>query len=327
MVRHRRSGGPVLEVRGLRKRYDEVEALRGVDLDVGEGQVVCLLGPNGAGKTTLVSIVAGLRRRDAGSVSVGGFDPLTHPRRARRLLGLAPQELGIYPIVTVRQNLLLFGELAGLSGVDLRDAAERTATVLGIEETLDRQAGTLSGGQKRRLHTAVAMLHEPPLLLLDEATVGADVETRGQLLRLVGELAAGGSSVLYSTHYLGEVEQLDADVVIVDHGQVIARGHVRDLIARYATPAVELTFEGTPPDIDGATRVGSDRVRVPTDDPARTTARLLTMLGSNGDRLAGIEVRAASLETVYLAITGREYDPDAARDARPEEVEDVLAGK
>ncbi len=195
----------MLHIAGLHKSYGAEPALRGVDLDVGEGEIVALLGPNGAGKTTLVSIVAGLRTADSGVVEVAGIDALRRSKEVRRLLGIAPQETGIYPVVSVRQNLTLFGELNGLRRRDCRQRADEVAEALALTDLLDRPAGRLSGGQKRRVHTAIAFMHRPRLLLLDEATTGADVETRAHILALVRRLSEEGCSVLYSTHYLAEV--------------------------------------------------------------------------------------------------------------------------
>jgi ABC-2 type transport system ATP-binding protein len=296
----------VLRVAGLRKAYGEVEALRGVDLEVSPGEVVALLGPNGAGKTTLVSIVAGLRRADAGTVQVAGLDAGDRSARVRRLIGLAPQDTGIYPVVSVRRNLTLFGELAGLRRESLRRSIAEVAEALDITDLLDRQAGKLSGGQKRRVHTAIALLHRPALLLLDEATTGADVETRGHILTLVRQLAADGSAVLYSTHYLAEVETLGSGVAILDRGRVIARGPVGDLVGAHAVPVVELTFHGTVPPALAADEVAGDRLRIPTQDPAATLVKVLAHVPSGA--LSTVEIIRPDLEAVYLALTGRRYD-------------------
>jgi ABC-2 type transport system ATP-binding protein len=200
----------MLEIQGLRKSYGTRLALAGVDLDIGAGEIVGLLGPNGAGKTTLVSILAGLIQPDAGGVLIGSIDAIAHPHQARRLLGLAPQETGIYPTLTCRDNLKFFAELAGLRRRQLESAVDTVAAALQLTELLERRAQYLSGGERRRLHTAIALVNRPPLVLLDEPTTGADVQTRAQLLQLVGELAAEGSAILYSTHYLTEIEQLGA---------------------------------------------------------------------------------------------------------------------
>lgn len=305
----------VLFIRGLRKSYGEIPALRGVDLDVAAGEIVALLGPNGAGKTTLVSIVAGLRKPDAGVVEVDGLDALRHSAEVRRRIGLAPQETGIYPVVSVRRNLLLFGELAGLRGAALRTRIDEVAQALDITDLLDRQAGQLSGGQKRRVHTAIALLHRPRLLLLDEATTGADVETRGHILDLVRRLAADGSAVLYSTHYLAEVETLECSVAIIDRGTVIARGGVQELIAAHAEPVIELSFVGPAPavSLDQEVSVKDSRMRIRSRDPAATLVEVVPQVPPG--TLAAVEIVRPNLEGVYLALTGRRYaEADRERD-------------
>jgi ABC-2 type transport system ATP-binding protein len=311
----------MLRVAGLQKSYGEIVALRGVDLDVAAGQIVALLGPNGAGKTTLVSIVAGLRKADAGVVEVDGLDARSRSAEVRRRIGLAPQETGVYPVVSVRRNLMLFGELAGLGKAELRRRIDEVAEALDITDLLDRQAGKLSGGQKRRVHTAIALLHRPRLLLLDEATTGADVETRGHILELVRRLAADGSAVLYSTHYLAEVETLGSDVAILDGGQVIARGGVQDLIGAHAVSVVELLFDGEVPrlSVDGGASVEGNRLRVPTRDPAATLVDVLPQVPPN--LLSSVEIIRPNLEAVYLALTGRRYDEADREGARQDSTE------
>jgi ABC-2 type transport system ATP-binding protein len=298
----------MLHIEGLRKSYGDVVALQGVDMDVSVGEIVSLLGPNGAGKTTIVSIVAGLRRADAGVAMVDGLDALRRSAAVRRRIGLAPQDLGIYPVVSVRNNFLLFGRLAGVGDRELRSRIDEVAEALDITDLLDRQGGTLSGGQKRRVHTAIALLHRPPLLLMDEATTGADVETRGHILDLVRGLAAQGSAVLYSTHYLQEVEDLGARVVLLDDGRVIATGQADELIAAHAEPVVELTFEDEVPAVarDGSATVDGSRVRIPTIDPAVTLARILPRLPQGS--LQSVEIMRPDLEAVYLGLTGRRYE-------------------
>ncbi|MBA2768074.1 MAG: ABC transporter ATP-binding protein [Sporichthyaceae bacterium] len=314
----------VLHVSGLRKSYGGLEALRGVDLDVGAGEVVALLGPNGAGKTTLISIVCGLRRADAGTVEVDGLDALARTAQVRGRIGLAAQDTGVYPVVSVRHNLTLFGQLAGLERRALRTRIEEVAQALDITDLLDRLAGSLSGGQKRRVHTAIALLHRPRLLLLDEATTGADVETRARILDLVRRTAAEGSAVLYSTHYLAEVESLGSRVVILDRGRVIADGDARELVAAHAVPVVELSFAGDVPPALWDGRIGEDgrRIRIPTRDPAATLAELLPQIA--GQQLTSVEILHPSLEAVYLALTGRRYD-EADSEPTRENVSGVAA--
>lgn len=323
----------MLSIRGLTKTYKGVPALRGVDLDVQGGEVVGLLGPNGAGKTTLVSIVAGLRRPDGGTVTVGGVDAVGHPGQARPHIGLAPQELGFYPTLTVRQNLRYFGEIGGLSRRALSDRVDEVADALALSDLLGKRAALLSGGQKRRLHTAMALLHRPRLLLLDEPTAGADVATRTQLLELVRKLAADGAAVVYSTHYLPEVEELGASVAILEAGAIAARGACQELIDANAHAAVELTFDGEPPVVHLDPAIGrvvpaeGSLLRVQTNHPETTTAAVLSQLGDTAARLRSVEIMRPSLEAVYLAVTGRRYgadgDPGPQRAATSEEPEYV----
>ena len=306
--------GPTLEVVGVRKAYGRTVALDGVDLAVPAGEILGLLGPNGAGKTTLVSIVAGLRRADAGTVHLDGIDVARDPNAAQQRLGLAPQETGVYLTIPVRENLWYFGGLAGLRGVELRARIDELAGELGLAELLDRRAAELSGGERRRLHTAMALIHRPPLVLLDEPTTGSDVRTRRDLLALVRRLADEGTAVVYSTHYLHEIEELDAEVAFIDHGRIVARGGVSELVRTHGTSALVLTFDGPVPErarVDGSVVDGSV-VRIAAPDPARVAAQLLPSLGDGNDGLRGIEVVHPSLESVFLTVTGRKYDERTA---------------
>jgi ABC-2 type transport system ATP-binding protein len=284
-------------------------ALHDVSLHVAAGEVIGLLGPNGAGKTTLVSIVAGIRRPDAGSVRVGGIDVLRKAQAAQELIGFAPQDTGVYPTLSVRDNLRFFAGLAGLRGARLRAEIDAVADALSLDPLLDRRVSQLSGGERRRLHTAIALVHRPRLVLLDEPTTGADVRTRAEILRFVRTLADEGSAVVYSTHYLQEVEELDARVVFIDRGRVVASGDVAELVRRYGSSALRLSFEQVVPSsvqLDGAVVDGAT-VLIPTQDPEALVAQLVPRLGAEVAGLRAIEVVRPSLESVFLSITGRQY--------------------
>jgi ABC-2 type transport system ATP-binding protein len=301
----------MLQIIGLRKAYGAHQVLCDVDLTATAGQVVGLLGANGAGKTTLISIVAGLRRADAGHVRLCGIDALRHPRRAAEHLGLAPQELGLYPTLTVADNLLLFGRLAGLRGPAARRNILTIAERLGLEAQLGQRAGELSGGQKRRLHTGLAVLHRPQVLFLDEPTVGADVPSRAGILDLVRELAAEGAAVVYTTHYLTELEQLGADIAVLHEGRIAVRGPLAEVVNAWASASVALRFTGPPPMLTGWRIEGFSLVpREPVTDPGTAAASALADLGDRASGLAGVEVTPASLESAYLAITGRPLTPE-----------------
>ncbi len=304
--------GPLLHVDQVCKSYGHRVALDQVTLEASAGEIVGLLGPNGAGKTTLVSIISGLLHADTGTVRVAGFDVRSDAQAARALIGLAPQHTGVYEVLTVRQNLVFFGELGGLRRRSLTTRIEQVGAALRLDPLMDRAANALSGGEKRRLHTAIAFLHAPPLLLLDEPTVGADVETRAALLDVVRAAAEDGAAVLYSTHYLPEVETLNASAAILVEGRVVARGRIKDLIARFGVAATELTFDGPAPlDIPDAV-VTSDGtgLRITARDPANAAATVIRQLGSEAHRLRAIEVMQPSLDSVWLALTGDRYNVD-----------------
>lgn len=274
----------MLRARGLGKRYGEVTALDGFDLDIAPGEIVGLVGHNGAGKTTFVEIVAGLIRPDAGLVAIDGVDLASRPRRVRGQIGLAPQELGLYLPLTVRENLRLFGALAGLRRRSLRTAIEETAAALDLTEVLDRRVGLLSGGQRRRAQAATALVHRPRLLLLDEPTVGADPATRQALLAVVRRYADAGTAICYTTHYLPELADLGASIAVVARGRVIARGNQDQLLAGLPSE-VRVTFGG------------ADRV-VRTIDPSGALTELL----STGPTPDAVDIRRPSLDDLYHSL-------------------------
>ncbi len=311
----------MLDIKGLRKSYGAHDVLRGVDLHASPGEIVGLLGPNGAGKTTLVSIVAGLRTADEGEVEVDGVDALAHPERARASIGLAPQDLGIYPILTVAQNLALFGELAGLAGARLRSRIGEVAEALDLAPLLPRKAASLSGGQKRRLHTAMALVNRPKLLFLDEPTVGADVQSRGRILAAVRELAATGCAVIYTSHYLTEIEELAATVAVLEAGRIIARGPLDELVSRHGSPALRLSFDGPAPQLPGFDLAGREATLL-TADPAHAAAGILQRLNGQEAHLRSVDIVRPSLEAAYLALTGRRSNDDTV--TSNEEISDEL---
>jgi ABC-2 type transport system ATP-binding protein len=300
----------MLIVEGLEKSYGPHKVLDGMDLSVLPGQIVALLGPNGAGKSTFASIVADLCRPDAGSVTLGGLKATENPFAARRHLGFVPQDIALYPSLTARQNLHLYGALMGLSGRTLRERARHVAGLLGIEALLDCPVRQLSGGQKRLVHIAPAILHEPAVLLLDEPTAGLDIPGRAHLLDVVRQLAASGTAVLYSTHYLTEVEELDATVAILDGGRIVACDALSTLIAAHGRSFLELRFDGSAPSLPDAVTTSATTVRIPAEDPAHQLAGVLSGLNGSAARLQSVEIIRPNLDAVYLAITGKRFIAD-----------------
>jgi ABC-2 type transport system ATP-binding protein len=294
----------MLEARGLVKRYGERAALDGFDLDVRAGEITGLIGHNGAGKTTFMEVVTGLVRADQGQVTVGGVDARRQPRAARRLLGIAPQELALYLTATVRDNLRLFGALAGLRGSPLRRAVDEVAEELMLTDVLGQRAGLLSGGQRRRTQAATAMVGGAPLLLLDEPTAGADPQTRAALLAAVRARAAAGAAVLYTTHYLPELADLDATLAVARDGRVIARGSQASL-TRGLPGELRLRFDGDPggaclpPDLAARARRAGGEVRIASISPPADLAAALAA----GCAPAWVDVRRPDLDDLYRSLS------------------------
>lgn len=212
----------MLDVRGLRKAYGDLVAVHDISFSLKAGEVVGLLGPNGAGKTTTVSMIAGLVAADAGQVLVDGAALAgdTDPKKQR--IGLVPQDLALYDELSALSNLQFFGALYRLSPASLKAAIERSLALVGLADRARDRVGTFSGGMKRRLNLAASLLHDPDILLLDEPTVGVDPQSRNAIFSNLETLKAQGKALLYTTHYMEEVERLADRVVIVDHGRVVA---------------------------------------------------------------------------------------------------------
>ena len=292
---------PALDARGIRKSYGTHQVLRGVDLRVEPGQILGLLGRNGAGKSTLITILCGLRRADSGTASICGHRPTS--TEAARSIGYAPQELGIYPDLSVAQNLAAFGELHGLGRREAASRAGEVMELLGLTEKRGQRAAHLSGGQQRRLHTGMAIMHRPRLVFMDEPTVGADVEARSQILRAVRQLADDGAAVVYASHYLAEFEELGSDIAILNEGRVVASGTLEEIVSRHGHAEVMLEFDRPVPSIDGWSADGrSLRLIGDEADPGSRIGEALASHALEGARLTDVRITQTSLHNAYLQI-------------------------
>ena len=217
-----------LSVRGVQKRWSSTTGVFGVDLDVACGEIVGVVGPNGAGKTTLMSMISGLCAPDEGTIEVGGAREPARPE-TRRKVGLAPQAIALYDELSAEENLSFFGALYGLSGARLRAQVDRSLAFANLADRRRDRVGTFSGGMQRRLNLAAALLHDPVLLLFDEPTAGVDPQSRSHLTASIATLRDEGRGLVYTTHYLEEVEKICDRLVIVDHGRVVAEGSVEEV--------------------------------------------------------------------------------------------------
>ena len=317
---------PILEARGLTKRFGRIQALAGLDLMASPGRVVALLGPNGAGKTTFVRAVATLLRPDAGTLSVAGIDALRHPAQVRQVIGLAGQFAAVEQAMTGRENLEMVGRLFGLGHQRAQVAATAVLEQLQLTADADRLVRTYSGGMRRRLDLGASLVGAPRLLLLDEPTAGLDPGSRVQLWDAIRQLVASGTDVLLTTQYLDEADRLAADIVIIDHGRVVAAGtpaqlkslagddvlevHVRDADA-LAGVAAALSAVGRDPRIDPATH----RAAVAVDDGNRRLMEAVRALDRGGVLVEDISLRRPTLDEVFLTLSGRPAERSAGPDA------------
>lgn len=298
----------MLAAHAVHKAFGRTPALAGFDLEVESGEIVGLVGHNGAGKSTFARAVAGLIEIDEGEIRIGGR-AVTPRRRAGADLGLAPQELALFP-TTARENLQYAGRLYGMRGDELNRRIAELAAVLDLEPVLDRHAGELSGGQRRRVHAAAAMLHRPRVLILDEPTVGADPITRELLLRSVRNLADEGCAVIYTTHYLPELDVLDATLAVAQTGRVLVRGTREELLASLPGRAV-LRFDrptrlAVPADLaDAAADSSPQETTVTALDAAAVVARLLAANTEYTARLVSIDLSAPTLDDLYRELLMR----------------------
>ena len=301
---------PLVEVVGVGHRYGDVTALRDVSFHIERGEIFGLLGPNGAGKTTFLSILSGLRRATAGEIRVDG-DRL-HPgnRALKRKIGLVPQELALYPELTAAENLRFFGALYGIEPAELERRVSRILETIGLSERADRRASTFSGGMQRRLNLGIALVHEPTLLLLDEPTAGVDPQSRNHLFDGIRRLHESGMTIVYTSHYMEEVEALCQRVGIIDHGRLIACDTLEGLTNRLPG-TIRFRLAADPPDWSGLVEDGAalekddDGLRILCRDVPAMVVRLVAWCGGRGLSITRLETEAPNLERVFLHLTGR----------------------
>ena len=305
----------LLNVQGLVKAFGSVRAVESVSFEVRPGEIYGLLGPNGAGKTTTISMIAGLLEPDAGEVRVGGEAFRVDPQRAKQMMGVVPQELAIYEELTGRENLEFWGRLAGLGKAEARGRATELLTALSLSDRAGDAVKTYSGGMKRRINLGCALLHRPKLLLLDEPTVGIDPQARLNILEFIRGLCAGGTGILYTTHYLEEAETLCNRIGIIDHGRLLAEGTLPELQERLGGDRVfvlEADFTDAEPEKwDGFTQrfrilqksVGQLSVAaIGRRDPSDCLKELLAL----PVRVENVMLKRPTLNDVFLQLTGRD---------------------
>ncbi|MHC4779319.1 MAG: ABC transporter ATP-binding protein [Planctomycetota bacterium] len=304
---------PAIVAENLVKRFGELTALDGVSFHVEPGEIFGLLGPNGAGKTTAISILSGLLSPDGGTATVAGHR--AGDRKSRAGLGVAPQDLALYEDLSAAKNLAFFGAIQGLRGRDRSARAEKVLELVGLRDRASDRVETFSGGMKRRLNLAVALIHDPDVLLLDEPTVGVDPQSRAHLFETIADMAARGKAILYTTHYMEEAERLCKHISIVDHGKVLREGTLHQLLASLERPNLhrfrvdeEAAEKASSVLGEGAVKKGCDEEGDTIFEAPGESSDLperLASLDRAGVAVKAVEVEKGNLEALFLQLTGR----------------------
>jgi ABC-2 type transport system ATP-binding protein len=329
----------ILEVDNLKKKYGDFEAVKGISFEVQEGEVFGLLGPNGAGKTQTISMLTGVIEPTSGTARIGGHDIRSDMDKAKKINGLVPQDLALYPTLSARANLNFFGRIYGLSGKDLKERVEDVLRIVALTERADEAVEHYSGGMKRRVNIAAGLLHHPKLLFLDEPTVGVDPQSRNHIFESVMRLnRERGMSIVYTSHYMEEVELLCNRVAIIDQGEIIALDTIKNLIALLGggvihvglekvdddllaqlsvLPGVkdaELTSQPVPPPPSEEEEVETKErepvsttpvVKIVAEHSQTAVVNVISYLNQKDIDLTSLEILEPNLESVFLHLTGK----------------------
>jgi len=307
----------ILEVKDLVKKYGDFTAVNGISFDIKEGEIFSLLGPNGAGKTTTISVLSTLFTPTSGDAIVCGHSVKKDPMAVRNAIGVVPQDLALYEDLTARENLSFWGQMYGLSGRELNTRINEVLDQIGLADKAKLRIKTYSGGMKRRVNIGVGLLHKPRVLFMDEPTVGIDPQSRRAILDSVKELNRNGMTVLYTTHYMEEAQELSDRVGIIDHGELIALGTQAELTRQVGETDTLVLHVGEAEDpqpladalksLHGVTRadVTDHEVAIITPAAEELLAPAVTRANELGIKIHSIDIREPNLEAVFLHLTGR----------------------
>ncbi len=307
----------MLTVNKVRKSFGKTEVVKGVTFSVEKGEAFGLLGPNGAGKSTIISMICGLLPYNEGEITVGGFSVKDHPLEIKRKIGVVPQDIALYPTMSALDNLLFWGKMYGLTGRDVRKRSDEVLDFVGLSDRAKDKIETFSGGMKRRINIGAALMHKPELLIMDEPTVGIDPQSRNHILETVKELNKEGMTIIYTSHYMEEVEFLCKRIGIIDHGEVIAVGTKEDLCNRLSGGTIvkmevndfkhslidELNTLSITESVIGHEQEKSFEIFVSSGTHA--LGEIVTAAVKNNVKVSSIQVQEPNLESLFLQLTGR----------------------
>ncbi len=304
-----------IKLRDVVKRYDTVLAVDNINLSINKGEIFGLLGPNGAGKSTTIKMIIGLLKQNSGDITVNGMDVRKDPLKVKKIMGFVPQELAIYENLSAVENIKYFGRLYGLNNKELKERTEEALEFTGLVNHRKQKTKSFSGGMKRRLNIACSIVHQPEIIIMDEPTVGIDPQSRNHILKSVRELNKKGSTIIYTSHYMEEVEIICDRVGIIDHGKLIACGTKNEL--KNQTPGEEKIIINTselrfnPIDeikkITGVTNVGinENTIEILSVNAQQILQDVLFVLYKGDVPVRNISLEQADLESVFLSLTGR----------------------
>ena len=307
----------ILEVTQLVKKYGDSTAVNGISFDIQEAEIFSLLGPNGAGKTTTISVLSTLYAPTSGDAIIGGYSVTRDPNAVRKLIGVVPQDLALYDDLTARENLTFWGQMYDLSGKELQKRIDQVLEQIGLKDHANQRIKTFSGGMKRRVNIGVGLLHQPRMLFMDEPTVGIDPQSRRAILDSVKDLNRQGMTVLYTTHYMEEAQELSNRVGIIDHGDLIALGTQAELtrqVGEYESLELKLGEMDAPEPLAKALRslegviradVIDHSVTIITPDAEQVLAPAVSIANGQNIRIHSVIIQEPNLEAVFLHLTGR----------------------
>jgi ABC-2 type transport system ATP-binding protein len=308
----------ILNVKELRKSFGKFEAVKGVSFSVEKGESFSLLGPNGAGKSTIINMITGLYPLTAGTIQIKGIDVMKNPKQAQKRIGVVPQEIALYETLSARENLKFWGRMYDLSGKSLEKSVDEVLEIIGLTERAKDKINTFSGGMKRRVNIGAAILHQPEVLIMDEPTVGIDPQSRNHILNTVKRLNQDGMTIIYTSHYMEEVEYLCERIGIIDHGELIACGTLKELRETIGDRSrIIISMETDKINQVKMTErletlvskkdilLSENQLTVFHKEPQLILSDLIQLVTNNGTRVTSVEIIEPNLESVFLHLTGR----------------------
>lgn len=305
----------LIEIKNASKSYGTLKAVDNVSITIKKGEIFGLLGPNGAGKSTLISMISTLLTPDGGEITVSEYDILKNTSQIKKMLGLVPQDIALYPTLTARENLVFWGRMYGLRGKLLQERVDEALETAGLKDRAKEKIESYSGGMKRRINITAALLHHPEIVIMDEPTVGIDPQSRNYILETVLKLNSQGMTVIYTSHYMEEVEFLCTRIAILDHGKVIASGskeELQKLVGRKDTLNIQMTnidedVINKIKEMDGVENLVAEdgKMSIITQDADTILAEVITAVDSAKYRINSIDIKQPNLESVFLHLTGR----------------------